>query len=220
VRLLIYAMESSGGSAFCYFLGQRPGCVAVVDVWSECLTPPFEDIAAPVVAKATVTTTYRAVDHIASFKPDHTVLFIRDPVAVYASLSKYPYANTFGSIEEKMTRFDEEYAALPADALIQYEDFVAHDQCVIDSINQLGWPCSARYYELARSFEEIYGFNCKASAWLKQHYDDGWGFGNIKSGPITSAFARQRYSAELTERVVGLSPRLSRRYGHCPDRSQ
>ena len=33
-------------------------------------------------------------DHTASFRPDKTILFIRDPVAVYASLSEKPYANS------------------------------------------------------------------------------------------------------------------------------
>jgi hypothetical protein len=89
MKLLIYAMESSGASTFCYFLGQRPGSVAVIDVWSECLTPPL-DIDVPVVAKATTTMTHRAVDHTASFRPDKTILFIRDPVAVYASLRARP----------------------------------------------------------------------------------------------------------------------------------
>lgn len=216
MRLLIYAMASSGASTFCYFLAQRPGCVAAVDVWSRCVTPPFDDIDEPVVAKATVTMTYSGFDHIASFKPDRTVLFIRDPVAVYASLSKYRYADMFGSIDEKISRFDEEYATLPADVVIRYEDFVARDQRVIESINQLGWPCSDRYYELARSTEEIYNFNSRVSPWLKRHYRDGWGFGNITSGPITTAFAEQRYSMELIEKVVALSPRLSRRYGYSP----
>jgi hypothetical protein len=214
MRLLIYAMASSGSSVFCYFLAQRPDCVAVIDVFSRCITPPLEDIDEPIVAKATVTMTYSGLDHCASFKPDRTILFIRDPVAVCSSLSKYPYANMFGSIDEKMDRFDHEFAALPADVTIKYEDFVAHDRRVVEAINRLDWPCSEGYYDFTRSTEEIYRFNSEVSPWLKRHYRNGWGFGNITSGPITTAFAEQRYSTELIEKVVQLSPRLSRRYGY------
>ena len=213
MKLLIYAMESSGASTFCYFLGQRPGSVAVIDVWSPCVTPPLE-IDVPVVAKATTTMTYRAGDHIASFRPDKTILFIRDPVAVYASLSEKSYASTFGSIEEKLSRFDSDYAEMDVDLVLRYEDFVARAANVIKSINQLGWPCSDGYYGLSRSLANIYEFNCDQSSWLKQHYNECWGFGNIKGGAISSAFTERTYPDELVEKVIRLSPTLSRYYGH------
>jgi hypothetical protein len=215
MKLLIYAMESSGASTFCYFLGQRPGSVAVIDVWSECLTPPLE-IDVPVVAKATTTMTYRAVDHTASFRPDKTILFIRDPVAVYASLSEKPYANTSGSIEEKITRFDNDYAKMDVDLVLRYEDFVVRGDNVVKSINQLKWPCTDGYYDLPRSLTNIYEFNCSQSSWLKQHYNECWGFGNIKEGAISSAFTERSYPDELVEKISRLSPTLSRYYGHSP----
>lgn len=213
MKLLIYAMESSGASTFCYFLGQRPGSVAVIDVWSECLTPPLE-IDVPVVAKATTTMTYRAVDHTASFRPDKTILFIRDPVAVYASLSEKPYANTSGSIEGKIARFDNDYAKLDVDIVLRYEDFVVRDKKIIKSVNELGWKCSDEYYDLSRSLENIYKFNCTKSSWLKQHYNERWGFGNIKEGEISSAFTGRTYPDELVEKVIRLTPTLSRYYGY------
>lgn len=140
MRLLIYAMESSGASTFCYFLGQRPGSVAIIDVWSRNVTPPIET-AHPVVAKATVTMILTIADHTVSFAPDRRILFIRDPVAVWASLSGYPYAHGFGRIEDKIRRFERVFNEAGWDAVLRYEDFVARDPEVIRTVDALGWPC-------------------------------------------------------------------------------
>lgn len=203
MRLLIYAMESSGASTFCYFVGQRPASVAIIDVWSRIVTPPI-DTDHPVVAKATVTMTLSAADHIGSFRPDRTVLFIRDPVAVYASLVGYPYANAFGRIEDKLMRFEHEFATRHWDAIIRYEDFVARDASVIAQINHLGWPCEAGYWDTPRSLAEIRQFNAAASPWCEPHFDNGWGFGNIKAGSISQRFAAR---PDLPE-AYGPSPRF------------
>src|SRR4051812_33338794 len=134
MKLLIYSMESTGASTFCYFLGQRPNSVAIIDVWSACLTPRL-DLTTPVVAKATVTAVYGATDHITNFDPDRTILFIRDPVAVYASLIKYHYANEYGSAAEKLSRFDDEYRNVKFDLTLRYEDFVSRDNAFLHAIN-------------------------------------------------------------------------------------
>jgi hypothetical protein len=213
MRLFIYAMESSGASTFCYVLGQRPGSVAVVDVWSRIRTPLIGSGGAPIVAKATVTTIWTAADHIASFRPDHTILFVRDPVAVYASLSQYPYANTFGTIEEKMARLDAEYGDGRWDAVIRYEDFVRRDPAVIARVNELGWVCDAGYWDTPRSFAELAAFNNGASVWCRGQFGKGWGFGNIKPGPVNQAFSVRPDLPEIAARVAAVSPRLSAAYG-------
>jgi hypothetical protein len=211
MRLLIYAMQSSGASAFCYFLGQRPGSIAVVDVWSREITPPLKG-KCPVVAKATVNCIFSIADHIASFGPDRTILFLRDPVAVYASLARYPYANRFGSIEDKMARLDDQFARGSYDGIVRYEDFVEREPNFLAQVGDLGWPCDASYYEASRSLAEIERFNKAASYWLAQHGGDGWGFGNVKSGGIRKDFARRLDDPEIAARVAPISPKLYSHY--------
>lgn len=211
MHLLIYAMESSGASTFCYFVGQRVASIAIIDVWSRNLSPSIES-AHPVVAKATVTMTRSAADHIASFRPDRTILFTRDPVAVYESLTKYPYANSFGTIEEKMRRFDDEFAQGDWDAIIRYEDFVAQKTIVIERLNALGWECDRGFWETPRSLAEIRDFNVSKSSWCKHHFENGWAFGNIKEGPISRRFALRLDKPDIVRMVSVLSPNLFAAY--------
>jgi|SRR5579871_6082053 len=211
MRLLIYAMESSGASTFCYFLGQRPGSVAILDVWSSALTPPIET-QQPIVAKATVTTTFSAADHIASFRPDRTILFIRHPVAVYASLTKYPYANTFGTVEQKIARFDREFAGGTWDAIIRYEDFVTRAPTLTTRLSALGWQCDASYWDTPRSLADILACNSTASPWLAAQFNKSWGFGNFKEGPITPALAHPPDRPDIAALIAKLSPNLSAAY--------
>lgn len=210
-RLLVYGMQSSGASTFCYFLGQRPGSIAIIDVWSRAVAPLIET-ACPVVAKATVTATRYATDHIASFRPERSILFVRDPVAVYASLIKYPYANRFGRIEDKMRLLEREFVSGQWDAVIRYEDFVTRDPAVVTQINALGWDCAAYYWEMPRSLVQIRDFNVSASSWCARHFEDGWGFGNIKPGAIRPTFAVRPDRPELADLVASLSPRLFAAY--------
>ena len=211
VRLLIYAMESSGASTFCYFLGQRPNSIAIIDVWSRNVTPLIES-AHPVVAKATVTMTWSVAEHVASFRPDKTILFIRDPVATYASLIGYPHAHTFGRAEEKLARFDHDLVQGSWDAVIRYEDFVARDPAVVDAVNALGWVCDAGYWQTPRSLDEIGAFNAAASPWCASHFRNGWGFGNIKQGPISGSRAARPERPELADLVARLAPNLAAAY--------
>ena len=212
MRLLIYAMQSSGASSFCYVLGQRPDSVAVVDVWSRGVTP-FIETPHPVVAKATVNMILSIDDHVASFRPDRTILFVRDPVATYASLAKYDYANRFGTIDEKMARCDAEFAqSARYDAVLRYEDFVSRDLGVLAKLAELGWPCEASWYDGPRDLRAIHAFNCAASPWLARHWNDGWGFGNIRPGPIRTGLARRPGRPDIAAHVAELSPALSAHY--------
>jgi hypothetical protein len=212
MRLFIYGMESSGASTFCLFLGQRAGVVAVVDLWSHCLAPPLV-VDVPIVLKATVTTTYRAEDHVRSFCPDASILFLRDPVAVYRSLTKYDYANYEGSVEQKLVRFDEEYSSTKFDLVVRYEDFVRREPAVIRAIDELGWICRNSYYDLPRSIDDIRQTNFQKSAWLRDEYNKNWAFGNFKGASISSDFLRADHQPEIVSKVASLSPRLTKLYG-------
>jgi hypothetical protein len=210
-KLMVFASESSGASTFCHFLAQRPGCLAVIDVWSHVIMPAI-DTPLPIVAKATATAVYTAKDHIESFGPDRTILFIRDPVAVYSSLINYPYANDMGRVEDKMAKFDEQFAAGGFDLVLRYEDFVGRNPQLIDTIARLGWPCSPQYYNLSRTFDDILRANSDASAWLRDNYNTKWGFGNIKSGGISTKFSERAYNEDVVQKILQVSPHLSRFY--------
>lgn len=212
MRLFIYSTESSGASTFCLFLGQRDGVVAVVDLWSHCLAPPL-DVPVPAVLKATVTTTYHAADHLRSYRPDASILFLRDPVAVYRSLTKYEYANYEGTVEDKLARFDSEYGSAPFDAIIRYEDFIRRDPSVIATLDRLGWPCSESFYELPRPIDDIRQTNFMHSAWLRQNYEKSWAFGNFKGARISPDFVRVDHPPETVAKVTALCPKLTALYG-------
>jgi hypothetical protein len=211
MRLLIYGMQSSGASTFCYFLGQRACSVAIIDLLLHCLAPSLK-FSAPAVVKATANSVYRPADHIVSFRPDRTVLFLRDPVAVYAGLIDKPYGNHYGSVDDKIAQFDEDFAPKDWDLVVRYEDFIAHKPELIGSISEIGWPCTPEYYDLTRSFQEIADFNAAASNWLRSGFGNTWGFGNISPGPIRPAFIRERYPRRIREKVAELSPRLTAYY--------
>ncbi len=212
MRLLIYAMQSSGASTFCYFLGQRPGSIAIIDVWSRGVTPRMET-SHPVVAKATVTMTRTAAKHIENFRPDRTVLFVRDPVSVYASLRNYDYAERFGSIVDKMMRLEHEFVFGNWDAVIRYEDFAARNPSVTAQIKALGWDCDPSYWQLTRSLSSIQAFNVSQSSWCRNHFENGWGFGNIKDEPISGRFSDRPDQPEIVELVASVSPKLFAAYG-------
>jgi len=210
-KLLIFASESSGASAFCHFLAQRPGCLAVIDLWSQAIMPAI-DTPLPIVVKATATATYAAEDQIASFMPERTILFIRDPVAVYSSLINYPYANHMGTVEEKMAKFDEQFAAGGFDLVLRYEDFAGRNVKLINAVAQLGWPCRAEYYNLTRTLDNIGRANADASTWLRDNFNVRWGFGNIKPGGVSTKFSERTYTEDAVQKVLKISPHLSRLY--------
>jgi hypothetical protein len=211
MRLFIYGMESSGASTFCLFLGQRPGSVAVVDLWSHCLAPPLE-VTAPIVLKATANTTYWARDHVASFRPDGSILFLRDPVAVYRSLTKYEYANYEGTVEEKLARFDQEYSEAGFDLVLRYEDFICRDPALLAAVEGLGWPCHMGFYDLPRRIERIRRTNFAESPWLEREFDKSWGFGNFKGSSVSGDFAGTDHPPEIAAKVATLCPNLTALY--------
>jgi hypothetical protein len=211
LRLLVYGMESSGASTFCLLLGQVPGSVSVVDLWSQCVAPPLR-LDVPTVIKATATQTYRVSDHIASFNPHRTIMFLRDPVAVYCSLRKYPYANYEGTVEQKLSRFDEEFGSVSFDLVLRYEDFIARDPAFLAAIQNIGWPITAEHYRLDRSVDDILEGNFRQSPWLRDEYERSWAFGNIKGTEISRTSTGHGASVETVEVVRKLAPRLSEFY--------
>jgi len=220
MRLLIYALETSGASLFCLFAGQLKDSVAIVDLWSGALTPRL-DIPGDVVVKATVTMRHPLTQHIESFSPDKTVLFVRNPAVNYTSLSRYPYANDFGTIDEKFASFDQDLATWPADLVFRYEDLVARDSRLPARLSAIGWRSEPRYFDFKRSTAEIQLCNMTRSEWARDEFDRAWGFGNIKSTILSvpkllPGLNQVAIEPAVLERVQRICPHMSALYAARP----
>jgi hypothetical protein len=152
MRVFLYGMQSSGASLVTFFLGQAPRTVAVVDLWNSILTPPLETVDADsVVAKAVVTTTYDAEDHVRSFRPDRKILVLRHPVQNYVSLSRRPYANENGSIDEKFEKLEAVFRQPGLfDLTLLYEDFVQRPEYTVRALQELGVRAERDFYRFPR----------------------------------------------------------------------
>src|SRR2546428_7054869 len=106
MRLMVYAMQSSGASLFTYFLAQRPGSLAIVDVFATSLCPSLETDE-DVLVKCTIAGDHKLEDHAERFRPDATLLFLRDPVRNYLSLRTHWYRDHGGRIDDKFRLLEE-----------------------------------------------------------------------------------------------------------------
>jgi hypothetical protein len=159
MRVLLYGMQSSGASAIAYTMAQRPGCVALVDIWNMFVAPEL-DTAADVVAKVVVTTAYPLHVHKARFKPDVTVLVLRHPIDNFHSLATKKYANENGLIGEKFRFLDGMLGENSLyDYILYYEDFVASPALLIEFCNKIGWTLGYDSLVYPRDADAIRAFN-------------------------------------------------------------
>ncbi|HEX9887595.1 MAG TPA: hypothetical protein VGA70_13945 [Longimicrobiales bacterium] len=220
-RILVHGMQSSGASAFALLLGQRPESVCVADLYNPFLAP-WLDTELPVVLKAVVTTTWSIDQHAAAFKPDRTVLFVRNPYDVCFSLLTKPYADQNGHFDDKLREMDRLFAERDRfDLVVHYEDFVGRRSETVAWLRELGWPAGEADYELRRGPEEITVFNEAHVPWCRQYGstspDPRWGMGNVDVSRGVALPSEGKPLREcLLERVCSLSPTLSRHYGLDP----
>src|SRR6185369_8273907 len=155
MRLLVHGMQSSGATLFTYFLAQRPGCLALVDILNNYAAPRFES-ALDAVAKCVVTTAYPIAVHVERFRADKTILLLRDPRDNYFSLADKNYRNHSGLIDETFALLDKLFIARDRfDATVHYEDFLERDPAVLDRIRALGWPVETGYFDFERKFDSM-----------------------------------------------------------------
>jgi hypothetical protein len=218
VKALVYALQSSGASLFTYFMGQRPGSIAVIDLRARAgrlpmrrSTPvaPFLESASPIVLKCVVTVEAPFERHVESFRPDCTILFLRDPHANAASLRGKAYERHGGGLEEKLQMLEGCFRSHESfDAVICYEDFV-HDRAgTVDRLDELGWNASQGYYDFDRSLDEIVRYNCAESAWCARHRRTRWGTGNIRGDRVERGLVQRTLPPSCRERVERLCPDL------------
>jgi hypothetical protein len=206
MRLFVHGMQSSGATSFTLFLAQRPDCLALVDILNNYAAPRVKTDK-DMVVKAVVTTAYPLAVHMERFRPDRTILLLRDPRDNYYSLASKNYRNHSGLMEEKFILMDQLFAEREKfDLVVRYEDFVARDPAVLAAINALGWPVSAAYYDYQRRHNELLD-----SLW--QEIPDLWDqmeftFGNVQGRQVDERYRDKPRDPALEARLRDLCPRL------------
>ena len=177
MRVLVYGMQSSGASLFSFFLAQRPGAIAVIDLWDGFVAPDFADVETDVILKCVVAPVVPLEKHLASFKPDVTILFVRSEESNLESLSRKGYKNDGGKMDEKFAQLRTHMEQKELfDHVIDYEGFL-HDRS--KTLTALGALAAPNYYEFKRTKQDILNFNRSHSAWCRKYYRRRWGFGNV-----------------------------------------
>ncbi len=178
MRVLVYAMPSSGASLFTSFLAQTEDSIAVVDMWS--LVPPLRS-EFPIIVKVTLDCAIRIEEHYRSFDPGLRILFLRDPRDNYHSLNGKQYREYRGTILEKLAVLDSVFARRAGlfDLVIRYEDFIRDPACVADRIRARGLPLPDNATRFCRGPQQIARFAMDHSEWFRANYRKLAGFGNV-----------------------------------------
>lgn len=172
MKTLIYAMQSSGASLFAYWLAQQPKCIGIIDLYNSQVAPAIDH--ENVIIKCTISKHIKIDEHKQNFKPDKTILFIRNPIENHLSLSEKHYCLEGGSIEEKFAILEQNISSNKFDMIIKYEDFIMKNI-------QIGDPS---YYNFERTLNEIKSYNEINSEWCKHNHKKKWGYGNIHANNL------------------------------------
>jgi hypothetical protein len=214
MRVLLYGMQSSGASLVTYFLGQQRGSIALVDVWARHLAPPLAaDPSRSVYAKCVITTEFSFEDHRASFRPDVTVLVLREPAQNYRSLAVKDYVSEGGALDEKFRKLEGEFVRRTRfDLTIAYEEFVAFPERVVEALRSAGIPADLDHLRFRRSVNRIRRANFAHDPWCREHFGFGWGFGNVQGTRLDPAKLHRPAGEMIAARVEQLCPRLVEHY--------
>jgi len=204
-------MQSSGATLFTYFLAQRPGCLALVDIHNNYAAPRFES-ALDAVAKCVVTTAYPIAVHVERFRADKTILLLRDPRDNYFSLADKNYRNHSGLIDEKFALLDKLFIARDRfDATVHYEDFLERDPAVLDRIRALGWPVETGYFDFEAKFDSMLALLWREAPQLLRD-DFEISFGNCDPNGLMPGKRRKPRDAAIEQKLEQLCPHLLARY--------
>jgi hypothetical protein len=206
MRLLVHGMQSSGASSFTMFLAQRPEALALVDTLNNFAAP---EVSSPLdfVVKVVITTAYPLAVHVERFRPDRTILFLRDPRDNYVSLRTKHYRNYSGLMREKFRLLEGIFAERRRyDAVIHYEDFVARDPAVIATIRRLGWAVEEEHYAFGRRHEQILQALWQHVPELMEDIEVA--FGNFRGFEVTERFRDKGADAAVDAHLEELCPRL------------
>lgn len=210
MRLLVHGMQSSGATAFTQVLAQRPGCVALVDIPNNFAAPRVTTDR-DFVAKVVVTTAYPLAVHVERFQPDRVVLLLRDPRDNYESLRTKHYRHYAGLMDEKFRILDQLFAQADRfDAIIHYEDLVARDPGVMETMAGLGWPVTPDHFRFNRSYNELLDCLWTSEPGLMEEMEIV--FGNAHGRELTDKHRDKSWGPVVAQKLEELCPRLLAHY--------
>lgn len=210
MRLLVYGMQSSGATAFSLFLAQRPGCLGLVDILNNYVAPKLS-YSGDVIAKVVMTTAYPLSVHQERFRPDKTILFLRDPRDNYASLMQKTYRNHSGLIDEKFALLDRIFEQRESfDAVVRYEDFVRRVPSILETINRIGWPVAETFYAFRRTHVDLIAGLWEAVPDLFNHFE--FSYGNVQSSEVSARFRDKDRTSDIEGRLTRLCPAILQDY--------
>lgn len=181
MKILVYGMQSSGASLFTFFLAQKPKTFAIVDLLDVKAAPKFKDsIDNDIVIKCMITNKITLSEHLKNFKPDKTILFIRNPADNYASLKTKPYVNGRGFIDDKFKALEETFKNRQKfDLVIFYEVFILNPSKVLKELKKINFEVKRYFFEFKRTKEDISKFNLEHKDWCGDSFRNRLSFGNI-----------------------------------------
>lgn len=197
----MYGMQSSGASLFALLLGQIPESVVVVDLWAPCVAPPLR-LDVDVVVKATIVAVEYA-EHLRSLRPSSTVLFLRHPADVAASLNTKSYRDYGGTIEKKLRRYEETFRSKDRfDLVVRYEDLVGDPHATVGQLQGAGLPVPRTDPLFARTAEEMVADARTTSDWCDRYFGRRWGLGSARVDALERLQATPRSSDANAQRLA------------------
>ena len=173
LKTLVYGMQSGGASFVTWRLAQRPGTIAVIDLFCREEAPCLDEEATghDVILKCVVNMLVPLETQIERFRPDRLVLVTRNIDDLTRSLAGKPYRDLGGSMEAKLAVYQNIlFRGLPLfHQVISYERIAAHA------------------LETRRTVQEVVEFSKSRSAWCGKFYGHKWGVGGLlESHPARS----------------------------------
>jgi len=101
------------------------------------------------------------------------VIFVRNPVENYLSLSQKIYANYGGEIEEKLDILNVCLSKKMCNFIVKYEDFI-----MTKVPSGLG---DVSCFNFEKTLDEIKKYNFTHNVWCETNYRKKWGIGNINA---------------------------------------
>lgn len=216
-RVLVYSMQSSGGSLFTFLLAQIPNSIGIIDLWGEKLAPLI-DTNSTLIVKAIATTFQNYKENVKRIRPNLQVLFIRNPFNIYLSLDKKYYRDDGGiTAEDQMRLLEKMFIKRHQyfDLTICYEHFTKSPSTVIKKLNEKGLAISEKSLEFKRTMDEILEYNSEHCPWCKEKFKVEWSFGNIhvdKLNKLEKISYEIKGNPSLDQKIYSLCPTLAKFY--------
>jgi len=217
-HMCLFGLQSSGASLVAFFLAQRAGATAIVDLYNERMIPDgVIRQKGPFLVKATCPP-INGPQYLQSIRraigAEYTYLVLRNPWCAFASnLVRRPSAKIlekFHTMDSTLQRFD------LYDAILCYEDLVLTPQRVREAVSH--WPLPSNASCFPRSFREILAETLRRGDWAARKKRRGlMGTGNvhgIRAGRVSltpSLLPRHVSRSQHTE-VLQAAPCMCRWY--------